>query len=41
GVLSPGKHAVTWNAQGVPSGVYVYSLQTPEGTATRKMMVTK
>ncbi|MEO1571604.1 MAG: T9SS type A sorting domain-containing protein [Bacteroidota bacterium] len=32
GLLTPGTHAVPWNAGSVPSGVYVVQVRTPSGT---------
>lgn len=40
-VLEAGRHSVVWNASGYSSGVYLYRLQTPEGTATKKMILQK
>ena len=36
-----GQHTVTWNGQGMPSGIYFYRLQTVSETITRKMMLIK
>jgi len=41
GRLSPGRHAVTFDARGLPSGTYFYTLQTSCVKLTRKMMVLK
>jgi len=39
--LDPGIHAVTWDAAGEASGVYLYRLMGGSFTATRKMMLVK
>ncbi len=39
--LSPGSYEVEFNATSFPSGVYFYSLQTENFTATKKMLLTK
>ncbi|MCK4815762.1 T9SS type A sorting domain-containing protein [bacterium] len=36
-----GKHKVTWNAEGLPAGIYFYKLQAGEQYATGKMVVVK
>ncbi len=36
-----GSHAVTFDAGGLSSGLYLYQLKTPEKTLTRKMMLIK
>ena len=42
GVQSAGVHSVTFNADNLPSGVYIYSLQTPDGNRfTKKMILMK
>ncbi|MDZ7412095.1 MAG: T9SS type A sorting domain-containing protein [candidate division KSB1 bacterium] len=38
-VMPPGAHAVRWDAQDVPSGVYFYRLVTERHEATAKMIV--
>jgi len=37
----PGEHKVTWNAEGVPSGVYFYRLVAGEFVDTKKMVLVK
>lgn len=39
--LSPGKHSVDFNAAGIPSGVYLYKLDSGELTSTKKMVLMK
>ena len=34
-----GKHQVTWNTEGLPTGIYFYRLQAGEQQATGKMVV--
>jgi hypothetical protein len=41
GLLPPGPHAVTFDARGLPSGTYFYTLQTSCVKLTRKMIVLK
>ncbi len=45
GQYSIGTHSVSWNAAGLPSGIYFYSLSTSENysnfSSTRKMMLLK
>jgi hypothetical protein len=38
---SAGRHTVTWNASGIPSGVYVYQLEAEGATVTKKMLLQK
>jgi hypothetical protein len=38
---SPGTYTVPFNGAKLPSGLYLYSLSTAEGTQTRKMMLMK
>lgn len=40
-VKAPGEHEVVWNANGVPSGVYFYRLQTSGRIEVRKMVLTR
>lgn len=40
-VLSAGSHEVSWNAAGLSSGVYFYTLKTAEVTETKKMLLVK
>jgi len=39
--LEPGKYKVNFNAKDLPSGVYFYTLKTPEFTKTNKMLLIK
>ncbi|KAA3614761.1 MAG: T9SS C-terminal target domain-containing protein [Calditrichaeota bacterium] len=39
GIQKPGLHKITFNAVSFPAGVYFYSLQTNEGSITRKMLL--
>lgn len=41
GVFAVGSHAVTFNADNLPSGLYFYRLQTASASSTRKMMLMK
>lgn len=41
GTVDSGYHTVQWDAAGVPSGIYFYSIQTPEFTQVRKCMLMK
>ena len=41
GLRSPGQHSFTWDASSLTSGVYVYTLETGEFTATRKAVLLK
>ena len=36
-----GEHAISWNAAGLPSGVYLYRLQAGDWVETRKMILAK
>jgi hypothetical protein len=36
-----GEHTVTWRADGLGSGVYLYRLRTEQGTLTRKCLLSK
>lgn len=38
---SPGSYALDWIADGIPSGVYFYRMQSAGFTATRRMMILK
>ncbi|MCF7832293.1 MAG: T9SS type A sorting domain-containing protein [Candidatus Marinimicrobia bacterium] len=40
-VKSPGKYIVNFNAQAIPSGVYLYRLVTANEVRTKKMVVMK
>ena len=39
--LTPGNYAITWDANGMASGVYLYRLVTEKFTRTRKMILLK
>ena len=41
GERSPGTYSATFDGSKLPSGLYMYSITTPEGTSTRKMMLLK
>ncbi|KPP97114.1 MAG: extracellular protein [Bacteroidetes bacterium HLUCCA01] len=41
GRMAPGAHAVTFNAAGLSSGMYVYRLTTETGSLSRTMMLIK
>lgn len=41
GFLSKGVHQFTFDAQGFPSGVYLYQITTPFSSQTRKMILAK
>jgi N-acetylmuramoyl-L-alanine amidase len=41
GQKGAGSYTVQWNASGLPSGIYLYRLQTRDQVATRKMILTK
>jgi hypothetical protein len=41
GQLTSGQHEVVFDATGLPSGVYLYRLETPSGSAVRAMQVLK
>jgi hypothetical protein len=41
GSMSQGHHAVTFNAANLPSGLYVYRMEAPGFTDTRKMLLMK
>ena len=40
-VLSPGAHEVAFDATSLPSGTYLYRLQTPSGLETKQMLLIK
>jgi hypothetical protein len=39
--LSPGTHHLQFNGAGLSSGLYFYTLSSPEGNLTRKMILLK
>lgn len=41
GEFAAGRHNIRFNADNFSSGIYLYRLQTPEYTATKKMMLVK
>lgn len=41
GHLPPGQHEIIWDARAVPSGVYLYRLETLGFSATRRVMLVK
>ncbi len=41
GVKEKGSHSVNFNASDLSSGIYLYKLQTPGNTITRKMTIIK
>jgi hypothetical protein len=41
GVRPPGRYSVEFNGVGLPSGLYFSTLNSPEGTQTRKMILLK
>ena len=41
GAQSAGRHAVTWSADGLPSGLYLYRLEAGSFVETRTMMLAK
>src|SRR5690606_35875821 len=41
GVQPAGQHTFSWDAGEVPSGVYLYILETPLGFSTRTMVLVK
>jgi hypothetical protein len=36
-----GAHEITWNAEGLPSGIYFYKLESGEYTKTQKLILQK
>lgn len=40
-VKAPGTYALKWNADGIPSGIYFYKMQSGSFGATRRLMVLK
>ena len=41
GEMNAGRHTVTFNASGLPSGMYLYRLETDRFSATKKMLLMK
>ncbi len=41
GQMPQGRHEVTWDGDGVPSGVYLYRMDTEHFRETRQMVVVK
>jgi protocatechuate 3,4-dioxygenase beta subunit len=41
GTYPAGTHAVSWKADGIPSGIYLYRLEADGKVLTRRMMLTK
>ena len=41
GIQKAGKHSVSWNAVGMPSGIYFYSLKADGFTETKKLLLIK
>jgi len=41
GVVTAGKHTATFTARGLPSGAYIFRLETPEGLLTKTMLLLK
>jgi len=41
GELKAGRHTVTWNAEGLTSGVYLVKMETPQFSATKKVTLLK
>lgn len=41
GRMEAGDHAVVFSAEGLPSGVYIYRMETPSGALTREMVLQK
>lgn len=38
---SPGKHRIVWKAEGIPSGIYFYRIESGEYSLTRRMILLK
>jgi flagellar hook assembly protein FlgD len=36
-----GRHEVSWNCGNIPSGVYLYSLETNTGSLTKRLVVSR
>jgi len=41
GTRPAGNHSVSFNAGQLPSGVYVYRIEAPEGVRTRRMSLVR
>ena len=41
GVVSAGAHTASFDARSLPSGSYIYRLETPQGTFTKTMLLLK
>ncbi len=41
GVRAPGSHTEIFDAKGLPTGVYLYELSTPEAVLTKRMLLVK
>ena len=41
GPLGAGRHAATWDARGLPSGVYLYRIEAGRFSATRRLLLVK
>ncbi|RLD90284.1 MAG: hypothetical protein DRJ09_04680 [Bacteroidetes bacterium] len=41
GVYNAGQHTVVWNAENLPAGYYLYSIETPTGKMVKKASVIK
>jgi mannose/cellobiose epimerase-like protein (N-acyl-D-glucosamine 2-epimerase family) len=39
--MGPGEHQVTWNAQSLPSGVYIYRVHAGAWSASKKLILSK
>jgi hypothetical protein len=39
--MQPGEYTATWDARGMASGVYVYSLQAGECRVTKRMVLVR
>jgi len=40
-VQTAGRHEVSWNCEEIPSGVYLYRLETGAGTLTKRLVVSR
>lgn len=41
GMMQPGRYVATWNADAMPSGVYIYRLESGKNVAVERMMLVK